>query len=490
MKFKKILRRILAPVLALVLFMGMITGTAPKAAAADFTDKAGWVDLLDYGAFPESRTFEISGYITFNLPLPYDMSLACVDILFVSTGTISSASCSNGVSGAELDVYSLGSGLYRLCGSVQEAVYSSIYLSIISPSSTVTILSFLVSAVESVVTPEIGYIYYQDRIVSEMTTPDSPIGYQGYSTAVQVDTVRYNVRYWYKYDCIQIAFRVICHDILGVSASVGDYNLPVDMTYLQNDDSTVSDYYVIATIDLTGVSRDLSYDLSLQVRCGVRTNQFDMYLYQVLGFTYVEPPSPLAYWFTSLFSNLGNWFSSVVNTVSTGLSNVGNWLSSGFQSVVNKLDVLVNGGEGGEELVAGGEELKDQTGSMKDNVSQIQGFEDQYFGELEAGMGDVISGASISMLVAPLSFIHTYINKIVAGVPSAYLVVFTLPMLLGIFMYIVGHPVRAPRPDTSGDQVTRETFTTTTVLSGRNAGQSTTTRTVTTSQEIGRVHRE
>ena len=90
----------------------------------------------------------------------------------------------------------------------------------------------------------------------------------------------------------------------------------------------------------------------------------------------------------------------------------------------------------------------------------------------------------------PLMFVQRYLNKIVAGIPSKYLIVFTLPMLFGLFMYIVGHPVRAPRPDTSGDQVTRETFTETTILKGPHAGRVSATRTVTTSQEIGRVHNE
>lgn len=138
----------------------------------------------------------------------------------------------------------------------------------------------------------------------------------------------------------------------------------------------------------------------------------------------------------------------------------------------------------------GGDKIQDAGDGLGDNIGEIQDFEDQYMGQLEDNLDDIIAGADISMLVAPLSFVQRYLNKIVAGVPSQYLVVFTLPMLFGIFMYIVGHPVRAPQPDRTGDTVTRETFTTSTVLAGPKAGRSTTVRTVTTSREIGRVHNE
>lgn len=160
------------------------------------------------------------------------------------------------------------------------------------------------------------------------------------------------------------------------------------------------------------------------------------------------------------------------------------------QSNGNKLDDLISGGDGAQDLYEGSDKVQDAGDGLGDNIGQIHDFEDIYMGELEDNLDDIIAGADVSMLVAPLSFIHNYTNKIVSGVPSQYLVVFTLPMLFGIFMYIVGHPVRAPRPDTSGDIVTRETFTTSTIVGGPKDGHSRSTRTVTTSREIRRIHKE
>lgn len=156
--------------------------------------------------------------------------------------------------------------------------------------------------------------------------------------------------------------------------------------------------------------------------------------------------------------------------------------------IEEKLDEIISGGEAGEDLIAGGDRLENAGAGLGDDIGAIQDFENVYMGQLEDNLDDIIAGADISMLSASLSFVQIYLDKIVDGVPIQYIVVFTLPFLIGLFMYIVGHPVRAPRPDTSGDTVTRETFTETTILTGKHAGETRSTRTVTTSQEIGRTH--
>lgn len=147
------------------------------------------------------------------------------------------------------------------------------------------------------------------------------------------------------------------------------------------------------------------------------------------------------------------------------------------------------GGDGADDLIDNSGSMGDVGADLDDGVGQIQDFENQYFGQLEDSLDDITAAGDLSFLSAPLSFVQHYLDLIVDGIPPGYLAIFTLPILFGIFLYIVGHPIKAPRPDTSGDQVTRETFTTTTVLSGRHAGDTSSTRTVTTTQEIGRVHK-
>ena len=165
-------------------------------------------------------------------------------------------------------------------------------------------------------------------------------------------------------------------------------------------------------------------------------------------------------------------------------------IAGDIQANGDKLNEMINGGQAGEDLTDKGDQMSGAGEDLNEGLGDIQDFEDQYMGQLEDNLPDIIAAADFSQLSRPLLWVQFYLNKIVGSIPTTYLVVFTLPMLFGIVMYVLGHPIRAPRPDTSGDIVTRETFTTSTVLAGPKAGRSTTVRTVTQSREIGRVHGE
>ena len=154
------------------------------------------------------------------------------------------------------------------------------------------------------------------------------------------------------------------------------------------------------------------------------------------------------------------------------------------------LDDIYTGGSAGDDLIAGGDRIEDAGAGLGDDIGAIQDFEEEYMGQLDDNIDEVLQAADLTWLYPALGFVQRYLNKIVAAIPSKYLIVFTLPMFFGLFMYIVGHPIRAPRPDTSGDEVTREIFTQTHILTGKGAGSVRSTRTVTTSREIGRVHNE
>lgn len=150
-----------------------------------------------------------------------------------------------------------------------------------------------------------------------------------------------------------------------------------------------------------------------------------------------------------------------------------------------KLDDIISGGAAGDDLIDAGDKIEDAGAGMGDSLDGMQNYEDQYTGEIDNYMADILAGADINLLSLPLDFTVRYINKIVEGIPRAYMVVFTLPMVLGILFFFAQHIVRAPRPDPTGDVVTRETFTTTEILEGRGKGRSTTTRTTTTSVITG-----
>lgn len=185
-----------------------------------------------------------------------------------------------------------------------------------------------------------------------------------------------------------------------------------------------------------------------------------------------------------------SWLEKIWNAISSLVEQVSTGVQSALDNIETTVTDIFTGGDAGDDLISGGDVIENAGDGLGEDLENIQDFEDQYFAEFDNALDDIIAGADLNYLVSPLAFVQMYLDKIVAGVPSQFLVVFTLPILFGVFLYIVGHPIRAPRPDTSGDTVTRETFRETTVLSGPHEGVVTSTRTVTTSTEIGRVHNE
>lgn len=385
--------------LVLVLLVGMIIVSAPSAAADDLTDKAGWINLLDYyTVFDGSNFTAVYGHKYFGISVPFETNLYRVDmVLMVSGDPLSLVQVAWPNTGAEsnLTMVDLGNGLVRVYGSMPAGNYRGFDIRLYSHgTSYVTFETLRVCTVSSTLTPETGYIYHNGSIRAEMGQPNSIATYLAYSDIGGfggVDEVHFNVRGWRNYDAVEIAFEVSCETVVGVYAGVGEYKLPVELTYLGNADETYSNYFAVATVDLSGVPRDLAHDLSLRVLCDLESTQFSMSLHLVNGITYIEPPSPLRYWFTNLFGNLSTWFTNLINTVNTGFSNVGTWLSSGFQSVVNKLDELINGSSDGTS-----EQIKDDLGSVGD-------FEDRYHNTVEGNWGDV--SGSLDQVVGGSNFI-------------------------------------------------------------------------------------
>ena len=477
--------------LVLVLLFCMITVTAPSASASVAGNNSGWFDLLDYSTVTDSgNTFLLPDQSHLLINMPFESQVYYVDMLLNIEGDCDWISVDVWVEGLHtLTWVSLGNGLHRVYGSLPAYLNDvfDFYVWHGGGSLRCTMLSLRLCTLKQEAFADVGTLTFAGQTVTQ-SAPNQVVQLTTNDAASFVADI--TISNWRKYDRIEVLVGCLTEHISSIFAYTDSYNLPVDVSYLDYTAGTLGMIYMVLSVDVSDIRDSANEVLGIKIRGFSDSSVRVVSLNSINGFVYVDPPSPLVYWFTSLFSKLGSWFDSVKNTVSTGFSNLANWLSSGFQSVVNKLDELVTGGSAGDKVSSGGNKIEQSSGSLSDNMDQIQDFENQQFGNLDAGMGTVIAGGDVSYLVAPLGFIHTYTNKIVAAIPSSYLVVFTLPMLFGVFMFIVGHPIRAPGPDTSGDQVTRETFTTTTVLDGKHKGSTTTTRTVTTSQEIGRRHTE
>ena len=66
----------------------------------------------------------------------------------------------------------------------------------------------------------------------------------------------------------------------------------------------------------------------------------------------------------------------------------------------------------------------------------MSGFEQEQYGSIDSGMSDVggVVSSGIGSFGSALAFVQTYTTNIANGVEN-YLVVFTLPIFVGIFLY-------------------------------------------------------
>lgn len=110
----------------------------------------------------------------------------------------------------------------------------------------------------------------------------------------------------------------------------------------------------------------------------------------------------------------------------------------------NKLDDLISGGQLGGDLSQNSGGMSQAGNDLGDSMDQVQDFEDQYLGQFEDTLDEILEDFDLNSITVPLNFVQGYLNKIIDSVPKAYMVVFTLPMLLGLLLYILGHPVRVP----------------------------------------------
>lgn len=128
-------------------------------------------------------------------------------------------------------------------------------------------------------------------------------------------------------------------------------------------------------------------------------------------------------------------------------------------SIQDATDEIMSGGEQGEILDQKDDALTDTAGVVNDGLASIESFQGQYMDAAAAELQDLVVSADITLLATDMVFVQKYANKIFYSIPDAYVVVFTLPLLFGIVMYVLGHPVRVSRLGNSGDKANNQMTT-------------------------------
>lgn len=136
--------------------------------------------------------------------------------------------------------------------------------------------------------------------------------------------------------------------------------------------------------------------------------------------------------------------------VISGFINNGQWASIGWDTAVGYLRDAERGGvlhwfnQAKEFLTdlfgAGdGQDALNDLGESADSISQgaadIHDFEQSQQAVLNSGFSTIQSAVSFTSFSAALLFVQKYANLTVSGI-SKYMVVFTLPLFLGLFFYL------------------------------------------------------
>ena len=150
-------------------------------------------------------------------------------------------------------------------------------------------------------------------------------------------------------------------------------------------------------------------------------------------------------WLNTQFSNIRTSISTLGTTIVSQFSGLKTSLSVWFSSLEQKIQSAVN------PTVP--DAVSDSQNSVDSDIGAMEEFEKSQYDKINNGVSSVQTGVSsgIGNFHSALAFVQTYTTGIAAGIKD-YLIVFTLPIFVGIFLYIcsrapgVTNSFRARRP--------------------------------------------
>lgn len=228
---------------------------------------------------------------------------------------------------------------------------------------------------------------------------------------------------------------------LGTSAS---HTYPLDIISVESYHDPVrglgsvsSAWHYVVTVDVSGYKLD-----SLDIVCdfsifGIKKGDTTSYSF---GFELLSscvglnPDSGSPFrafipWLNNRFTDVKSWFNSLGSTISTQFSSLKTSLSGWFSSLESKIQAVVNPPKSQEQ--------QDAQDNVDQQVSDMEQFEQSQFGEIQNGTSQLQTdvSAGVNSFVPALAFIGKYVSAVGAGIQD-YIVVFMMPIYLGIFFFI------------------------------------------------------
>lgn len=320
---------------ALILVMGVAVPVR-----ADDTFYPGWIDLLEFSSANDSGSNLVyfdasSGSEVIRFSYPSGIDLAYVDILFRTDASSPTLS----VYASDLTVVYLGKDanykLYRAYGNTRS--YNTLVdLTVNYKSGTwIDFLRFNVSSVDPVGHDIEAYCQivsaeFEDTI---HYVPDDEINHRIFqSTSDFSQTFFYNYIYsndWKKYDYIDFQLTYNCFSITSVSAVMGNVNVPLEYSYLNDTSIDGNSYFLTVRLDVSQLDKT-SDDYPMLVVMG----RLDTNTLNSIGFTNCSgvivgnSDSYLGFHFKNLRKWLSSQTSSLVSSISSLSSNLNTWIQT------------------------------------------------------------------------------------------------------------------------------------------------------------------
>lgn len=147
--------------------------------------------------------------------------------------------------------------------------------------------------------------------------------------------------------------------------------------------------------------------------------------------------------FGNLDFSIGSYFSALGDQLSKFQSKVGDW----FSTTHEKLDTIIGSGTEGDELQQGSQDLESTSQDIHD-------FEQSHMGVLDSNISTIQNSVKLTGFTSALAFVQNYANMVFSGIPD-YIIVYSLPLFLGLFFYICSRVPGATRwrsrPPKGGD---------------------------------------
>lgn len=422
---------------------------------------------------------KVDGYYSFDYALYHTISLNYVDIVLKFSGVIPS---SLKVNGSTLTRVSLGNSLYRFYGSVsttarnllpfQFTAGGAFEVSILNFNMAVNKVDHFTSAgvllvdgvqketwtasangngvslpaddwsqVEGSKDFQVKITDWKGADYAELLISAKNISFGSISAYMDATIIPIQVDSVYtSEDIVQFTESHLGGSSSGSSSEDGSY-FPGDY---YDEFQSVTEWSEIVDLDGNSFSSSAPADRVFRVRLDLRAVDRTMSSVPLVRFTakysgyygYTFKCSQITC-FVDVDGLDDSWLSSIQRFFSDLKANLVFHLSVFRSSMEQKFDELIGDGSEGDDLSSGSQELSD-------DIDQVDQFEQSQMHVMDTGIVEIQDAVSVASFTGALSFVQNYLNLTFMGLGDV-MVIFTLPLFLGLFFYICSRVPGATR---------------------------------------------